>query len=461
MRSESRRCRLLLVRLCRASRLNPRTLTGGYKYNRQHAINGYFMRFISKIEGANKEVFSSHLFLLEVEMDVWTQQFRKKRLDYGVSQSKFSVALGISRSYLTRIEGGKVVPPDDTKRIMEEVLERFNPEAPLTLLFDYVKVRFPTTDAEGIIKNIMKLNVNFMVHEDHAPNNYQESYIMGDIFLMASDDLEKGVLLELKGRGCRQFESFLEAQGRSWFDFFEACMSVKAVMKRLDLAINDITGILSVPELTRKCENRECITRFRTFKSYRSGELIKNREEDKLGMGNTLYIGSLKSEVYICLYEKDYEQYVKFGIPIDETPIKNRFELRLKDDRAQHAVEDLLYRYDVETTVFSIINYYIRFVEPDASKRRTDWKTNARWACFLGENRGKLKLTTAPEPYTLDRTMNWLARQVAPTLKMVLGLDNLRRTDLLNEMVEHAKLTKKQKKVLEQEAASIEEVISM
>ena len=57
--------------------------------------------------------------------------------------------------------------------------------------------------------------------------------------------------------------------------------------------------------------------------------------------------------------------------------------------------------------------------------------------------------------------MNWIARQVAPTLKMVLGLDAIRETDLLNEMVEHAELTKKQKKILEQEKASIEEVILM
>ena len=131
-------------------------------------------------------------------MDAWVKQFRKKRIDYGVSQSKLSVALGMSRSYLNRIEGGKVVPPDDTKEMMEEILERFSPEAPLTLLFDYVKVRFLTTDAEEVIKNILKLNVDFMEHLDRAPNNYQESYIMGNIFLMASDDLEKGVLLELK-----------------------------------------------------------------------------------------------------------------------------------------------------------------------------------------------------------------------------------------------------------------------
>ena len=79
-------------------------------------------------------------------MDAWVRKYREKRLDYGISQTKLSTALGIAREYLNRIENGKIVPPDDTKKEMEEVLERFNPEAPLTLLFDYVKVRFPTTD---------------------------------------------------------------------------------------------------------------------------------------------------------------------------------------------------------------------------------------------------------------------------------------------------------------------------
>ena len=43
---------------------------------------------------------------------------------------------------------------------------------------------------------------------------------------------------------------------------------------------------------------------FRSFKSYASGELVKHEEQDKAGMGYTLYIGSLKSEVYFCVYEK-------------------------------------------------------------------------------------------------------------------------------------------------------------
>lgn len=69
---------------------------------------------------------------------------------------------------------------------------------------------------------------------------------------------------------------------------------------------------------------------FRTFKSYRSGELVK--ADEKEDMGNTLYIGSLKSEVYFCLYEKDYEQYIKREIPMEQTETKNRFEIRLKNE---------------------------------------------------------------------------------------------------------------------------------
>ena len=44
-------------------------------------------------------------------------------------------------------------------------------------------------------------------------------------------------------------------------------------------------------------------------------------------------------------------------------------------------------------------------------------------AWFIGDNRQSLKLTTKPEPYTLDRTLRWVQRQVAPTLKMLKKID--------------------------------------
>lgn len=389
----------------------------------------------------------------------FAEQLKSKRKAYGISQNKLAVMASLPRQYISDVETGKTIPTPDKQELINTTLEKLNPEAPLTMLFDYVRIRFPTLDVRHIVQDVLKLNLEYMLHEDYGFYSYTEHYVMGDIFVLTSPDLEKGVLLELKGQGCRQMESYLEAQERSWYDFLLDCLVEGGVMKRLDLAINDMAGILNIPELTEKSMNEECVSVFRTFKSYRSGELVKSREQDKLGMGNTLYIGSLKSEVYFCIYEKDYEQYVKYGIPIEDTPVKNRFEIRLKNDRAYYAVKDLLTYQDAERTAFDIINRYIRFADKEENKERCDWKTSASWAWFLGSDRGRLKLTTKPEPYTFQRTLHWLNRQVAPTLKMAMKLDKVMGTDYIDTMLEQAKLTEKHKKILQQQSAEMKDII--
>ena len=50
---------------------------------------------------------------------------------------------------------------------------------------------------------------------------------------MCSMQEHLGVLLELKGRGCRQMESYLLAQERSWYDFMLDCLTAGGKRKRL------------------------------------------------------------------------------------------------------------------------------------------------------------------------------------------------------------------------------------
>ena len=385
---------------------------------------------------------------------------KEKRQSYGVSQTRLAIMAGISREHLNRIEAGKVTLTDDMQEKLMEAVEKFNPDAPMFLLFDYVRIRFPTLDIQHVIKDILKLNIDYMLHEDYGHYKYTEHYYLGDVFVYTSQDEEKGTLLELKGKGCRQFESYLLAQERSWYDFLMDALVEGGVMKRLDLAINDRAGILDIPDLTAKCNREECVSLFRSFKSYASGELVKHNEQDKAGMGHTLYIGSLKSEVYFCCYEKNYEQYAKLGIPTSEAPIKNRFEIRLKDERAYYAVRELLTHYDAEQTAFSIINHYIRFVDREPEKRKTDWKLNDRWAWFIGKDRPPVKLTTDPEPYTLERTLGWISRQVAPTLKMLKKIDAGNSTSYLKEIEDNAKLTEKHLQIIKQQTADTEELIT-
>lgn len=388
----------------------------------------------------------------------WIDHFKEQRTQYGVSQNQLAVMADVSREYISRLESGKVTLTEEIKAKLTDALDKLNPENPLEMVLDYVRIRFPTQDVKHVVEDILKIRLDVMIHEDFGFYSYSEHYVLGDVFVLTSPDEEKGTLLELKGKGCRQMESYLLAQHRSWYDFLMDALLEGGVMKRLDLAINDMAGILDIPELTEKCNHEECISVFRSFKSYRSGELVKSKEQDRYGMGNTLYIGSLKSEVYFCIYEKDYEQYVKYEIPLEDTKIKNRFEIRLKNERAYYAVRDLLTYHDAERTAFDIINRYMRFADKEVDKRRSEWKTNERWAYFIGFDRGRLKLTTKPEPYTLTRTLNWISRQVAPTWKVLQQIDDTNGTTYLKDILNHAKLTERHKKLIEQQTTSTEKI---
>lgn len=387
----------------------------------------------------------------------FTEKLKEKRNAYGISQNKLAIAVSVSKPFISQIENGKKKVSEEMQNLILATLEKMSPNAPMNMIFDYVRIRFPTTDVKEVIRKILKLRVEFMLHEPYAFYGYSEHFAMGDIVVMSSPKKDKGVLLELKGRGCRQFESFLLAQERSWYDFFVDTFDAKGVMKRIDLAINDKVGILNIPKLVKKCEAEECVSVCRSFDFYRSGEL--KQKEEKIGMGNTLYIGSKKSEVYFCLYEKDYEQYQKLGTPIEESEIKNRFEIRLKNERAYHAVKELLKTNDAERITFDIINRYMRFVDAEEGKRRSKWKMNEEWKVFIGEGREKIKLTTAPEPYTFDKTLRWITKQVAPTLKTAILLDKINGTEVINMIIENAELSERHEKILKQQAVPIEKVV--
>ena len=86
----------------------------------------------------------------------WIKELREKRIAYGISQGRLAVASGITRESLNKIESGNIKPAMELLNTLHKELAKFNPEAPLTMLFDYVKIRFPTLDIQHIIKDILK-----------------------------------------------------------------------------------------------------------------------------------------------------------------------------------------------------------------------------------------------------------------------------------------------------------------
>lgn len=158
------------------------------------------------------------------EKRLWHETLRERREECGVSQGRLALAAGISREYLNKIENGKKEPSDQLRKMIDKALALHNADSAIEILIDYVKVRFPTQDTESIMEKILGMLPRLFLRDGAGPLGYNNLYRHGDILVMTSDDPLKGAIVELKGKGCRQAESILGAQGRSWYDFLADCL---------------------------------------------------------------------------------------------------------------------------------------------------------------------------------------------------------------------------------------------
>ena len=107
---------------------------------------------------------------------------------------------GVSREYISRLESGKVALTEEIKAKLTDALDKLNPENPLEMVLDYVRIRFPSQDVKHVVEDILKIRLDVMIHEDFGFYSYSEHYVLGDVFVLTSPDEEKGTLLELKGK---------------------------------------------------------------------------------------------------------------------------------------------------------------------------------------------------------------------------------------------------------------------
>ena len=133
------------------------------------------------------------------------ETLKQKRNACDYSQSRLAQELQISRQNLNEIENGKTKASKEMKHILLHYLDYCNCTQPFTLTIDYLRVRFPTTDALEIIKNVLAMKSEYFIHEDYGMFGYEEQYIYGAISVNASKDSSMGVLLELRGMVCSGF----------------------------------------------------------------------------------------------------------------------------------------------------------------------------------------------------------------------------------------------------------------
>lgn len=345
-------------------------------------------------------------------------------------------------------------PPLANRGVVKMENEESEVENPLTAMVDYLRVSFKTHDVDLILENVVHLKRDFMQEKETGFYGYvgtlQLDYIK--VFYSNPDD-SRGILVEMSGKGCRQFESFLRARNKTWFDFFQDCIEYKGSFTRFDVALDDTQTYFSVPFLLEKIKRAELITRFKRMDYNGSFDIGEEKEG-----GTTLYFGSKKSDAYLCFYEKNYEQARKYERDAEEYGAWNRYELRLKDDRSQVAIETLIKEQDLRYIALSIVNNYIRFVDQDKQENKKYWRTSNFWQAFIGDV-SKLRLYQKPEDDFYEKTVNWLAQSCAPSMKMVHEYDMASGNQQLSDMVLTAEMSERHQKMLDVHLAQTTDMV--
>ncbi len=199
----------------------------------------------------------------------------------------------------------------------------------------------------------------------------------------------------------------------------EFLQQVKSIgwFTRLDLAVDDHgANFFDVSDVRDFLTRQEVVSKFRTYRDvYESTFTGENT-------GHTIYFGSRQSEVMLRVYDKQLEQNNKASDPdkvINEKWI--RWELELKDARANIAADFLIQRKQIGCIVMEVLNNYVRYIINDDSNR-SRCSSHPLWEKFVGAV-GKLRLFVAAAEKTIRDKKRWLIRQCMPTIAAVIISD--------------------------------------
>ena len=185
---------------------------------------------------------------------------------------------------------------------------------------------------------------------------------------------------------------------------------------RLDLAIDNKQRLLyRVEELHEVLEMGRVVTKWRNWK------YVEEKGTNGSCAGRTIYLGSRSSDIMLRVYDKELEQNKKYPGKDDERHIDYswvRWELELKDGRADMAVNRFLDNEDIgEIAVGILSNYFRVIVFDDNNKSRCS--NDIKWDAFI-DGVKSLRLYMPPIDRTLAEKKEWLIRQCAPTIAAVI-----------------------------------------
>lgn len=218
------------------------------------------------------------------------------------------------------------------------------------VLFDWVSI---TSKIHSPQNFIVMLGLQDVPWENvKGAHGYRDRLYWSCISIHFNGRDDMGIWLEMSGQGCRAFESFGTGDYETLFQEVKD-NAPEMKLTRLDIAFDDLDGILDIRQLCYDTDDGCFVSRFQDWTT-RNGS-----------KGRSIEHGSMSSEVFIRIYDKAAERKLTDGSHWV------RVELQLRDDRA---LAFLNATGEIGKRFCGVLSNYLRYIDDDVMDSN-------RWRC--------------------------------------------------------------------------------
>lgn len=236
---------------------------------------------------------------------------------------------------------------------------------------------------------------------DRGLHGYKKQILYGKVRILMDGNADMGVHVILSGEAIRQMRADIRS-------LLEWVLHNGGTVTRIDLALDDVTGSLTLSRVKRAVRSGAVSCRAKEYRQMKKGKLSTGEVT-----GETFYFGSAQSRTQYRIYDKAAER----GIDGHWVRCEGQYRNENAHKVAQMINDESL---NVGRVYCGLLRGFLNFLIPsstDTNKAR--WKTAVWWLDLL-DNAEKLKLSvTKPEP-SLERSAAWIRKQVAPTIATLL-----------------------------------------
>lgn len=289
------------------------------------------------------------------------------------------------------------------------------------LIYDWVSFSTRIHKPDEIMDLIGMRDVPWEIISGH--NGYTFAHFFGGISIYFCDGDMSHVggfyLLNMSGQGCRTFETYGNGDYNSLFRLVQkeegklkALQDVR--ITRLDIAYDDMVGILDLEHICNKTLRNEFTSRFKS-----RPDVINKPAADGISancIGSSANFGSKHSNVYIRIYNKALER----GFSDDVHWVRCEIQLRAED--ACGFVYKLK-EFSMSELYCGTLKNYLTYRERndnDSNKRR--WEESPFWIMFLN-NASAISIVEKPGViYNLSACERYVLTQPVGSIKTLITI---------------------------------------